>query len=471
MKVALAAAWTFAGLVFAADTPAVTFNKDVLPILQKNCQGCHRPGQIAPMSFLTYESTRPWAKSMKTAVVTKKMPPWFSDPAVGHFLNDRSLKSEDTEKISRWADAGAPLGDAKDAPKPIEWPKDGWLIQPDVVVKGVPYDVPATGLVEWTWVVLPSPFKEDTWVTSVELRPTNIPVTHHMCLAMGPHKPDAEYYKFIWNDKKRDELGDEIIDPQAQRQFTNFTPGTPIPANTVIGVLSGTNGIEECYEPGRGPADFRKFGAAKLIPKGTDIAVNVHYTPNGTATSASFELGFTVAKEPPARRYLALSAAPPSDHNSFAIPANNPNFLAPAVEVEFLRDVELVGLMPHMHLRGKAANFELTYPDGRKEMILNVPNYDFNWQLWYDTSIKVPKGTKMKVQAWYDNSSNNKYNPNPNKVVYYGDMTWDEMHFPSWGVVVDDKNLSQKDVSRAIRGNFSVPQVPGPQAANAPARP
>jgi Fe-S-cluster-containing hydrogenase component 2 len=134
MKVALAAAWTFAGLVFAADTPAVTFNKDVLPILQKNCQGCHRPGQIAPMSFLTYESTRPWAKSMKTAVVTKKMPPWFSDPAVGHFLNDRSLKSEDLEKISRWADAGAPLGDAKYAAKPIEWPNVGWLIQPDVVV-------------------------------------------------------------------------------------------------------------------------------------------------------------------------------------------------------------------------------------------------------------------------------------------------------------------------------------------------
>jgi len=127
--------------------------------------------------------------------------------------------------------------------------------------------------------------------------------------------------------------------------------------------------------------------------------------------------------------------------------------------------------MPHMHLRGKAANFELTYPDGRKEMILNVPNYDFNWQLWYDTSIKVPKGTKMKVLAWYDNSSNNKYNPNPNKVVYYGDMTWDEMHFPSWGVVVDDKDVSQKDVSRAIRGNFSVPQAPVPQAAIAPSRP
>jgi hypothetical protein len=452
-----------AGTAFAADpsaTDTVTFHKNVLPILQKNCQSCHRPGQIAPMSFLSYESSRPWAKAMRAAVLSKKMPPWNADAGAGHFLNDRSLKQSDIDAIATWADAGAPAGDPKDAPRPVVWPEDGWQIKPDVIVKGVPYNVPASGLLEWTWVVLPSPFKEDTWVTSVELRPTAVAVTHHMCLALGPHKPDTEYGKFIWIDKKRDANGDEIVDPRASATARDpFAPGQPIPANTVPGVLAGTNGIEECYEPGRPAADFRRYGAAKLIPAGTDIAVNVHYTPNGKETVANFELGFTVAKEPPARRYLALSAAAPSDHSSFAIPANDANFLAPPVDVEFQRDVELVGLMPHMHVRGKAATIELTYPDGRKETILNVPRYDFNWQIWYETSIRIPKGTRMRALAWYDNSANNKYNPNPNKVVYYGDMTWDEMHFPSWGVVVDDKSLGQRDVSKQIRSNQTGPGV------------
>src|SRR3984893_11133625 len=195
----------------ASSSPAsATFHKDVLPILQKNCQGCHRPGQIAPMSFLTYDSTRPWAKAMKAAVLSKKMPPWNADPNVGHFTNDRSLKQTDIDIIAKWADSGAAAGDTKDAPSPVEWAESGWQIKPDVVLKGVPYQVPANGLVEWTWVVLPSPFKEDTWVTSVELKPTAIPVTHHMCLAMGPRKPNTEYYKFVWQDKPRDANGDEI---------------------------------------------------------------------------------------------------------------------------------------------------------------------------------------------------------------------------------------------------------------------
>jgi hypothetical protein len=272
-----------------------------------------------------------------------------------------------------------------------------------------------------------------------------------MCLAMGLHKPTTEYYKFLWQDKKRDENGDEIDTRGPRGQSGDGV--TAASANPVFGVLSNTSGIEGCYEPGRGAADFRPYNAAKLIPAGTDIAVNVHYTPNGKPVSASFELGFTVAKEPPKRKYLALSASAPQSHTEFAIPANNPDWTAPSVDIEFTKDVELVGLMPHMHVRGKAASFELTWPDGRKEMILDVPKYDFNWQIWYDTSMTIPQGTKMRVVAHYDNSANNKYNPNPNKVVYYGDMTWDEMHFPSWGVIVEDKSLTQKDVVKSIRTN------------------
>src|ERR1700675_1086224 len=171
----LAAALIAGSVAFAADatTAPVTFNKDVLPILQKNCQGCHRPGEIGPMSFLTYESTRPWAKAMKAAVASRKMPPWFADPQVGHFSNDRSLKQSEIDIIAKWADNGAAEGDAKDAPPPVQWP-EGWQIQPDIIVKGPATDVPArpkNNVIEWISVTVPSGFKEDTWITSVQIKP------------------------------------------------------------------------------------------------------------------------------------------------------------------------------------------------------------------------------------------------------------------------------------------------------------
>jgi hypothetical protein len=216
----------------------------------------------------------------------------------------------------------------------------------------------------------------------------------------------------------------------------------------IFGRSNGTALIEECYEPGRPPADFRPYSAAKLIPAGTDIAVNVHYTPNGTPVTDHVRIGFTLAKETPKRRYIAMSTAAPSEPSQFAIPPNNPNWEAPPAVVTFDHDVELVGLMPHMHVRGKAARFDLEYPDGKRETILNIPRYDFNWQLWYDTSKKITKGTTMRVHAWYDNSANNKFNPNPNATVYYGDQTWEEMHFPSYGLVLDDIGTDPKKVIR-----------------------
>jgi len=148
---------------------AVTFYKDVFPILQKNCQTCHRPGQIAPMSLLTYKEARPWAKAMKAAVLARKMPPWFADPKYGHFHNDRSLKPAAIETLVAWVDHGAAEGDAKDAPPPVQWPDEGWQIKPDVVVDLPPYKVPATGVKEWEQLAIPAPFNEDTWVTSVEI--------------------------------------------------------------------------------------------------------------------------------------------------------------------------------------------------------------------------------------------------------------------------------------------------------------
>ena len=448
-KLRIAAAMA-AAVTLAADTAAIerratsstaTFNKDVLPILQKNCQSCHRPGQAAPMPLLNYASARPWAKAIKAAVITRKMPPWYADPRFGHFTNDRSLKQSDIDTIVNWVDHGSAPGDPKGAPPPIDWPPDGWQIQPDVIVHGPAYDVPARGIIEWTWVVIPSPFQEDTWVTSVEVRPSAPAVTHHICLAYKKHTPEVVYDKPIWQDRPRDEHGDEIEDRRPDGRPKTLA---------VAFMLAFTNGLEDCYEPGRAPSDFRPYHAAKLIPASTDIAIQMHFSPNGTAVTNRVEIGFTIAKVPPQRRYLALSASAPQDHETFAIPANDPNWESPPIDLEFQRDVELAGLMPHMHLRGKDMSFELQFPDGRRQTILKVPNYDFNWQIWYGTSVRAPAGTRMHIAAHYDNSANNKNNPDPNKIVYYGDMTWDEMMFPSYGVVVEDTSLDQSKVVKKI---------------------
>jgi hypothetical protein len=434
-KIASVLTLAFAGLTFAADAP-VTFNKDIAPVLQKNCQPCHRPGSIAPMSFVTYKDARPWAKAMKTAVASRKMPPWFADPKHGRFLNDHSLKQSEIAAIAQWADNGAPEGDAKDLPAPAQWP-EGWQVQPDVIVEGPTYDVPTTvknNVVEWVSVTVPSGFKEDTWVTSVQIKPRYTAVAHHICLGFNPHTADIEYFKPIWQDKPRDEEGSAI--PGKTPTFGPATPGGRFRSMA-----------EDCYLPGNPVADYRDFNAAKLVPAGSDITLNLHYTPNGTAVTDHVQIGFTIAKQAPDKKYVSLSTSAPTDPKHFAIPPNESNWQSPPAEVTFAQDCELVYMMPHMHVRGKDMTYTLIYPDGRKEIVLSVPNYDFNWQLGYNTRVKIPKGTKLHVDAHYDNSPNNKWNPNPNKTVYYGEMTWEEMMFPFFGVLVDKNVNPDKIVS------------------------
>jgi hypothetical protein len=444
MRIRMATTAVFVVLItcvsgFAAQG-TVTFHKDVEPILQKNCQTCHRPGQVAPMSFLTYQDVRPWAKAMKSAVVTRKMPPWFADPHYGSFVNDRSLKQNDIDIVAKWVDDGAPEGNLKDAPPPVQWPT-GWLIQPDIVVDGPTTDVPANtknNVVEWITVIMPTGFTKDTWVSSVQIRPEFPGVTHHICISYIPHSPRYKYGVAYWTDKERDAEGSALPDqptflgPGVRRSSTGDT--TPPPG-----------GAEDCYLPGNFAADYRSIDAAKLIPAGSDITFNLHYTPNGKAVTDHVKVGFTVLDAPPKRRYMSFLTTSPTSPKDFAIPPNDGNWQSPPAEVTFLQDAELVYLMPHMHFRGKDMTYILEYPDGRKQTILNVPNYDFNWQLGYYTSVKVPKGTVMHVDAHFDNSANNKFNPNPNKTVYYGSMTWEEMMNPFYGVVIsidaDSKNV------------------------------
>ncbi len=452
MRLALAALMGFAAVSFAADTnaaaPQVTYNKDVLPILQKRCQTCHRPGQVAPMSFLSYESTRPWAKAMKAAVVTRKMPPWFADPQYQHFVNDRSLEAGEIETISRWADSGAAEGDAKDAPPAVEWPSDGWEIRPDIIVQGPEFKVPArpkNDVIEWMYITMPGNFAQDTWVTSMEIKPGNRAVTHHICVYFKPHTANVKYNVPVWDDKPRDENGNELTTSKAR--ITGRNAGTQ---------LDDTNGVEGCYVPGQAVQNYGIHGAGKLIKAGTDVVFQLHYTPNGQDITDQPMVGFKVSKEAPARRYVTLGISSPTDPKVFAIPPGDANWASPPAQAVFGEDVELVYMFPHMHVRGKDMTYKLIYPDGKTEIVLNVPKYDFNWQLAYDLAkpIQVPKGTRLVVTAHYDNSPNNKFNPNPNQTVYYGNMTWEEMMFPFFSVVIDksadpDKVLKIEQGGRA----------------------
>jgi len=436
----------------AADAP-VTFTKDVLPILQKNCQSCHRPGQIAPMSLVTFRDARPWARAMKTKVESRQMPPWFADPAHGQFANDRSLAPREIETIARWADAGAPEGDPKDAPPPVEWPADGWQIKPDVIVRAPEFRVPAhtkNDVVEWVTYLIPSGFTKDTWITSLEIKPSVMSVTHHICFTFQAHRPNAKYYVANWSESPRDEEGTAI---------NNSTPGLrPLPPGAASGRQAGTDvgGGFNCYVPGRTADDYRPFGAGKLVPAGSDISFQVHYTPIGKEVVDRPLIGFTVADRPPAKRWMSYGIV--GGGSSFAIPPNEPNYKSPPFDLEFLADAELVEFMPHMHVRGKDMTYHLVYPDGRDEVVLSVPKYDFNWQLLYHPAkpLRVLKGTKMYVEAHYDNSTANRANPNPNRTVYLGRMTWEEMMAPFFGVLIDadtDPNNVIKLGRFAVQGN------------------
>lgn len=370
------------------------------------------------MSFLTYESTRPWAKAIKLAVLTGKMPPWAADPRYGHFRNERRLQPEEISKLVAWVDSGALEGDPQDRPAGQER-KDDWTIPPDLVISlPRPVTVPAKGTVELTGIFVPTGFTKDTWITSIEIRPGNRSVVHHVILSVVPHREDVEY-------------GVPRIQPQPRDRSGVATKR--------IGAddrLRGLVGVEAVYVPGAPPTDYRFYHAAKLIPAGSDLLLQIHYTPNGAATTDQTEVGFTLAKEEPSRRFLTIGPTALRDRDHFRIPAGDSDW-STRTEVVFKAGAELVWFLPHMHLRGKDMTYQLQYPDGRSETLLSV-KYDFNWQMAYDVDqpIPVPKGTKLEVLAHFDNSANNRLNPDPTRDVWWGDQTWEEMMVPWFGVVV-----------------------------------
>ena len=391
----------------ATNSAPVTFNKDVLPILQKNCQGCHRPGELAPMSFLSYSETRPWAKAMKQAVVTKKMPPWFAEK--GHFANDRKLTDDEISTLARWADNGAPEGDAKDKPAPLAF-QDGWNIQPDLIVE-MPKEflVAASGTINYQNFLVKVNFPEDRWVVAAEMRPGNPKVVHH---------------------------GRVIVRPPTSTWMAKAVPGEPYEEGSdgMGGAKAGTDLLGK-YNPGLGAQSFVVDGSAKFIPKGSDLVFNLHYTAGGTPQTDRSKVGLVFAKHPPKLRYW-MSPGTPAAFN-LVIPAGDSNAEVVSEVTIGVDGARLVYIQPHLHLRGKDYEIRLTYPTGETETIFKGV-WDFNWQVGYQLTkpVPVPKGTKILAIAHYDNSINNKFNPDPTKTVWWGDQNWDEMQSGFLGLVV-----------------------------------
>ena len=404
-------------------TSTPTYYKDIAPVLQNRCQECHRPGEVAPMSFMSYEQVRPWAKAIKTAVLTKKMPPWFADPHVGKFSNDRSLSQPEIDTLIAWIDGGVQAGNPKDAPAPRHF-AEGWTIgQPDQVFQmPVAIDVPASGVVDYTYIVIPTGFTEDKWVQFAEARPDARSAIHHIIAFLRPPgsrwlksaKPGIPYIPEGF--KGRTQTG-ESRQPQGNLD-------DQIPGELLVG-----------FAPGLPPTQC-KPGEAKLIKAGSDIVLQLHYTPNGKATTDRSRVGLIFAKEPPQRRVMSMLAM-----NAFLkIPPGDANYETHARATVPL-DVNLVALTPHMHLRGKDFLYTAVYPTGEKQVLLNVPHYDFNWQLSYveNQELLLPKGTRIECVAHYDNSPNNPANPDATKEVRWGDQTFEEMMIGFFDVSFDAK--------------------------------
>jgi hypothetical protein len=416
----------FAVLLSAAVVPAagapldITFNRHILPILQKNCQSCHRPGEAAPMSLLDYASVRPWAKAIRSAVLRRTMPPWFADPHYGTFANDRSLSDADIHTIEGWVDAGAPEGAPKDKPAPVHW-NTGWNIRPDVILEmPQPYPVPAAGTLEYAYVVIPTGFSIDTWVTAGEIRPSAPSVVHHInAIVRPPGEPwlrDVKPGVFYIPDPNAHEGHPDSHDPQAAL----------IDANDEF--LVG-------YAPGMQAQRFDLDRSAKMIPAGSDIVLQIHYTANGkTAVEDRPRIGLTLAQAPPLKRFYSATAV----SWRWEIPPGDPNYEGHA-KLTFGEPVTLVSIQPHMHLRGKDMTIQLVYPDGKSQTVLSVPRFSFSWQViyYFAQPLSLPAGTRVEVTAHWDNSANNPWNPDPGKAVRWGNQSWDEMLSLPMGVITD----------------------------------
>ncbi|HXU40331.1 MAG TPA: DUF3471 domain-containing protein [Blastocatellia bacterium] len=431
----LAVAGAFALGAVEANGPGtsaknVTFNKDIAPIFYKSCAECHRPGEAAPFSVLSYKDVRPWARSIKEKVVSRQMPPWHADPHVGQWANDPRLTQAQVETISAWVDGGAIEGNPKDlppAPKFVE----GWGIGiPDVIIQ-MPeeYSVEASGPDEYQYFDAPTNFKEDKYVQMAEARPGNRKVVHHIIAFVVP--PGQPSLNMIPKEQRSAALEGSLKNTpfyrdgfliRMKKDQPVYNDGSEVPAN-----LKGFNAVDDfltAYAPGSDYGEW-KPGTAKRIPAGATIRFQVHYSKvAGSVQKDRSMIGLVFAKQPPEKLMRTRAVA----NVFFEIPPNAERHKVTAAWKPSL-DITLYSLMPHMHYRGVAMEYKVFYPDGRSDVLLNVPAYSFNWQMAYrpQSPIHIPAGSRIQVTGYFDNSARNRFNPDPKQAVRQGEPTYDEM--------------------------------------------
>jgi hypothetical protein len=390
-----------AALLISTGLNAATFYRDVVPILQRHCQNCHRQGEIGPMPLLTYAQTRPWAKAIRDQVLLGKMPPWFAQTEAVKFENDPRLSADEIATLREWVDSRAPAGKAADAPPPMGWTK-GWNIQsPDLVVSvPEPIPVPAREEMDYRYVIIPLHLAKSRWVEAAEIRPGARAVVHHaVAYIRAPGDP--------W-----------LRDAPVGKSFAR--PGT-----TKADILA-------IYAPGQ-PASVCRTGMARLIPAGSDLVLQMHYTPSGRAVDDRTSIGLVWSKQEPSQRVLTLQIGTTDLH----IPAGDPDYKVSASGT-LPHDALLLSMFPHLHLRGKAFEYSVIEPDGRYTPLLRVAPYRFEWQLNYRLAapLMLRKGTRLRCTAWYDNSVNNPRNPDASIEVGYGEQSRDEMMVGFFDVAV-----------------------------------
>jgi len=363
------------------------------------------------MPLMTYEQTRPWSGAIAHSVSMRMMPPWFADPRYGRFANDSSLSQHEIATVLDWVNAGSPAGNAQDAPLPPHW-TEGWNIsRPDLTVQmPKPVKIPAEGEVEYTYEIVPTHFAEDRWVQMSEFRPGSPAHVHHAVVYIRP--PNSNWLRHA-----------PVGEP-----FTASTLSDPLDRRQAH---ETTSDLLLVYAPGSSP-DQWPAGIAKFVPAGSDLVFQMHYTTNGRAAEDRTGIGLAFAKSPPAQRVITLQL----NNHALIIPPGADDF---RVEVQgtLPHDAILLSLFPHMHLRGKRFEYDVVHDDGSVEILLRV-NYHFHWQLSYKLAEPrlLKAGTKLRAIAWYDNSKNNPHNPDPTKIVTWGDQTSDEMMVGFFDVAV-----------------------------------
>ena len=370
----------------------ITYAKHIAPIFIRRCVECHRDDEIAPFPLTTYADVEGWGDTIAEVIHDQRMPPWNANPKYGHFKNDMRLNEQEKQLVYKWIENGMPEGDARDLPDPPEF-ADGWRIsEPDLIVnmRDKPFRVPAEGVVDYQYFTVDPKFTEDKYVVAAECRPGNRAVVHHIIA-------------YIW--------------PPTEKTFRK-------------------SGAVDGYSPGS-PPTVSAEGLATLVPAGSKLVFEMHYTPNGSPQEDMSRVGLKFTTKDKVRKLVRGDLAV---NVSFAISADDANHRVTARK-RIRNDVMLLNLTPHMHLRGKSFRYEVEYPDGKREILLDVPRYDFNWQLTYDLAepLLIPKDSVIHCTAYFDNSKNNPANPDPSKVVRWGDQSFEEMMIGFFDVIPADK--------------------------------